>query len=114
MKKSTRRIGIGPMSPEVIEATYKYSDINNIKIMLIASKNQIDHSGGYVNNWNTARYTRFCNSLKKQNKNSKVLLCRDHCGPGFNGNFSLNDVYKTINSDIKSGFDLIHIDFCHA
>lgn len=114
MKKSIRRIGIGPMSPEVIEAVYKYSDINNIEIMLIASKNQIDHSGGYVNNWNTARYSQYCNNLRTQNKNSNVLLCRDHCGPGFNGNFALSDVYKTINSDIKSGFNLIHIDFCHA
>ena len=114
MKKTIRKIGIGPMSTEVIEAVYKYSDINNTKLMLIASKNQIDYSGGYVNNWSTTRYSQFCNTLKKQNKNSKVLLCRDHCGPGFNGNFSLSDVYKTINSDIKSGFDLIHIDFCHA
>ena len=26
-----RKIGIGPMSPEVIEAVYKYSSINNTK-----------------------------------------------------------------------------------
>ena len=28
-KKNSRKIGIGPMSSEVIEAVYKYSSINN-------------------------------------------------------------------------------------
>ena len=43
---NSRKIGIGPMSSEVIEAVYKYSSINNKELMLIASKNQIDHNGG--------------------------------------------------------------------
>ena len=41
-KLNSRKIGIGPMSSEVIEAVYKYSSINNKELMLIASKNQID------------------------------------------------------------------------
>ena len=56
-KPNSRKIGIGPMSSEVIEAVYKYSSINNKELMLIASKNQIDHNGGYVNNWNTKEYS---------------------------------------------------------
>ena len=43
--------------------------------------------------------------------NAKVKICRDHCGPGFNGKQNINDVYKTIDSDIENDFDLIHIDF---
>ena len=109
-----RKIGIGPMSPEVIEAVYKYSSINNKELMLIASKNQIDYNGGYVNNWNTEEYSRFNNEMKKKYFNSKIKICRDHCGPGFNGKYQLKDVYKTIDSDIENNFDLIHVDFSKA
>jgi hypothetical protein len=109
-----KNLGIGPMSSEVIESVYKYSAINNKPLMLIASKNQIDHSSGYVNNWNTKQYSLFLKSLKKKYKNSKVKICRDHCGPGFNGNYSIKDVFETIDSDIENNFDLIHIDFSKA
>ena len=80
--------------------------------MLIASKNQIDYSGGYVNGWTTSKYS---NNLSELNKYpySNVVSCRDHCGPGFNGNFDIKDTYNTIESDIENNFDLIHIDFCH-
>ena len=88
-----RKIGIGPMSSEVIEAVYKYSSINNKELMLIASKNQIDYNKGYVNNWKTSNFSKFIKSMKKKYKNAKVKICRDHCGPGFNGNYSLKDVY---------------------
>ena len=60
-----KNIGIGPMSSETIESVYKYSAINNKPLMLIASKNQIDHSSGYVNNWNTRQYSDFLKILKK-------------------------------------------------
>ncbi len=81
--------------------------------MLIASKNQIDFSGGYVNSWNTAQYMDFIRTMKALYPVSDVKICRDHCGPGFNGIDDLSDCYKTIEDDIKNGFDLIHIDFCH-
>lgn len=102
------------MSSETIESVYKYSAINNKPLMLIASKNQIDHSSGYVNNWNTRQYSDFLKILKKKYKNSRVKICRDHCGPGFNGNYSIKDVFDTIDSDIQNNFDLIHIDFSKA
>ena len=111
---NSRKIGIGPMSSEAIEAVYKYSSINNKELMLIASKNQIDHNGGYVNDWNTKQYSNFLKGMQKKYVNAKVKICRDHCGPGFNGKYNLNDVYKTIDSDIENNFDLIHIDFSKA
>jgi hypothetical protein len=109
-QKTGKKIAIGPMSTEVIEAVYKYSELNNKELMLIASKNQIDYKCGYVNNWSTADYSAFLKKLKKKYK-SRVKICRDHCGPGFNNNYSLQDVYRTIDSDVENGFDLIHIDF---
>lgn len=107
------KLGIGPMSPETVEAVFRYSDKNPAPLMLIASKNQVDYSGGYVSGWTTSAYAKFTGKLKKQHPKAKVYLCRDHCGPGFNGRQDLKDVYATINSDIENNFDLIHIDFCH-
>lgn len=113
MNSSRPALAVGPMSPEIIEAVFRFSHYHRKQLMLIASKNQIDWNGGYVNDWTTERYMAFVNDQKKQYPDSTVLVCRDHCGPGFNGNDSIDDVYKTIESDLKCGFDLIHIDFCH-
>ncbi len=106
-------IAFGPLSPEIVEAVFKYSHQNHYPFMLIASKNQIDYNGGYVNNWNTNSYMNFVKEMRAKYLDSDVLICRDHCGPGFNGNSDLGDTFATITEDIKRGFDLIHIDFCH-
>ena len=112
--------GFGPMSTEIIEAIYQYSHEHRIELMLIASKNQIDYDGGYVNNWNTRLYTEYLTKLQKIYPDSKIMICRDHCGPGFKhrkniycGKSSKEDSKNTIREDINCGFDLIHIDLCH-
>lgn len=106
-------LAIGPMSIESVEAVFRYSHFHRKQLMLIASKNQVDWDGGYVNNWTTRKYMEYIRNMNKAYPQAKVLVCRDHCGPGFNGNHNLSDVYKTIEEDLQSGFDLIHIDFCH-
>lgn len=100
------------MSEQIIEAVFRYSQEQGEPLMLIASKNQIDWNGGYVNQWTTRQYVGYIQRLKKKYPAAKVYLCRDHCGPGFKNN-NLKDVYRTIDVDIENGFDLIHIDFCH-
>jgi hypothetical protein len=113
MYKTARPLlAIGPMSPEVVEAVFYHSNFFRIPLMLIASKNQIDYAGGYVNGWTTKEYMAFVKEMRDLYPHSKVKICRDHCGPGFNGKYDVKDVYKTIEEDIKTGFDLIHIDFC--
>jgi len=106
-------LAFGPMSSECIEAVFQYSHFCRTGLMLIASKNQIDYNGGYVNKWKTSEYMEFIAQMRSKYPNALVKICRDHCGPGFNGNYDLTDTYKTIDDDIKYGFDLIHIDFCH-
>ena len=106
-------LAVGPMSTEVIEAIFRVSNYERKELMIIASKNQIDYNRGYVNNWTTAEFMHFIRKMKETYPNSNVKICRDHCGPGFNGVYELEDSYKTIEADIKNGFDLIHIDFCH-
>jgi hypothetical protein len=106
------KLGVGPMSEEIVEAVFSYSENTGEPLMLIASKNQIDWDGGYVNRWTTKEYVNYVNKIRKQYPKAKVFVCRDHLGPGFK-NYDLTDVYKTMDSDIENGFDLIHVDFCH-
>jgi hypothetical protein len=113
MKEISARLALGPMSTEAIEAIYRYSDDHDIQLMLIASKAQIDHDGGYVNNWTTEQFVEHVNKLKKNFTDADVLLCRDHCGPGFKKSTNVVDHYITAVADIDAGFDLIHVDFCH-
>ena len=111
--KSSMELAIGPMSSEVIEAVFRYSHFHRKPLMLISSKSQIDYKGGYVNNWTTAQYMEFVRAMRVQYPNALVKICRDHCGPGFNKVHDISDTYATIEDDIRNGFDLIHIDFCH-
>ena len=111
--KINAKLGIGPVSSETIEAAVRYSNYHRKELMLIASKNQIDFNGGYVNGWNTKEFVKNVNKLQKIYSNSNIKLCRDHCGPGFNSKNNLKDSYQTIETDIENKFDLIHVDFCH-
>ncbi len=104
-------LALGPMSSEIIEAIFLYSHFHRKQLMIIASKNQIDYDGGYV--MKTKEFMEFVKKMKENYPDSDVLIARDHGGPLFNGNSDLNDVYKTFEEDIKSGFDIIHVDFCH-
>ena len=110
--KPIAKIGIGPMSKEIISSVYAYSHTHQTPLMLIPSKNQIDYDSGYV--FTTKQFRAFTDIQKKEYPNGKVYLCRDHCGPGFNKDNNLEYTYKTIDEDIECGFDLIHIDFCHV
>src|SRR3990167_6613020 len=104
------RLGIGPLSPDIIEATYSFSQLHHQPLMLIASKNQVDYDRGYV--FYTRQYREYLNNMEIKYPAAKVYICRDHCGPGHNSVFELRDTYQTIDADLAYGFDLIHIDFC--
>jgi len=114
---TTARMGVGPMSSEIIEATYRYSEKTKKQMMLIASLNQINCNGGYVNGWGTQTLKQYCVAMEGMYKEANVLLCRDHCGPFFMGETVLaessKNVYANLKADCEAGLDLIHIDFCH-
>lgn len=111
------RLAIGPLSKEIVEAVFQYSEQTQRSIGLIASKNQIDYDSGYVENWSTYRYMDFVGALTTVYPRAKVAVCRDHCGPGFLGglrpDLAFEDACETLRVDTKLGFDLIHIDLCH-
>ena len=113
----TAKLGVGPLSKEIIEATYRFSEQHKKQMMLIASLNQINAAGGYVYGWNTRWFKEHCDRIAKAHPQADVLLCRDHCGPFFMGEpdlvDSMNKVYANLTADCEAGFDLIHIDMCH-
>lgn len=105
------RLGFGPMSYDIAVALSFYAYTNSKPIMIIASRNQVDHDSGYVMTTQQLKYTL------DMNKSPYLLLCRDHCGPYFldsERSLSERDAIeaskKTIAKDIEVGFDLIHID----
>lgn len=118
-KKKCTLLGVGPMSKNCIDASLELASNHDIPLFLIASRRQIDSEefgGGYVNNWTTKK---FSNYVIDHDKKGNILLSRDHGGPWQNNqevasNLSLNramdSAKKSFLEDIKSGFQVIHID----
>ena len=91
------------MSKNIVDCIVKFSNQNDIDIVFIPSRRQIDIQGGYVNNWTTKE---FYNYLKETSKR-KMYIERDHGGPG-QGEID-DDGYDSILDDIKY-LDIIHVD----
>jgi hypothetical protein len=117
-RKSTL-LAVGPMSKNCVDATIEMSDKHNVPIMMIASRRQIDSSafgGGYVENWDTASYSKY---VRSRSKKKKIILCRDHGGP-YQNNFDFNNkcsfsqamhnAKESIACDIDNNFKIIHLD----
>jgi hypothetical protein len=112
-------LGVGPMSKNCVDASIELANEKDIPIMLIASKRQIECDflgGGYVNNWDTASFSRY---VLENDKKGMTILSRDHGGPfqrseEIQNKFSLRQsmecAKKSFEIDICSGFEIIHID----
>ena len=71
-------LGVGPMSKNCVDVVIDLVNEFDIPIMLIASRRQIESKqlgSGYVNNWSTEEFSKYVN---ENDKNGKILLCRDH------------------------------------
>jgi len=112
-------LGVGPMSRNCVDAAIELSNDYEIPLILIASRRQIeaeDFGGGYVNNWSTERFSKY---VKERDRKGKIILARDHGGPWQNDfekekKLNLRDAMESakisFRVDIKSGFEIIHID----
>ena len=105
------KLGFGPMSKEIIDIIGEYTISKQSPLMIIASRNQVDESSGYV-----MTTSELSNQVKKYDRNL-LWLCRDHCGPYFldvekhlSEREATEATKKTIAKDIENNFDLIHID----
>jgi len=93
---------IGPMSKNIVDAIIEFSNETNNIVGLIPSRRQVEYNGGYVNSWTTEQFAEYVKS-----KTDKVILKRDHSGPG--QGYTMDDGYESLKHDCKY-LDLIHID----
>lgn len=118
-KKKCTLLGVGPMSLNCVDAAIELSNDNNVPIMLIASRRQIDSKefgGGYVNNWNTYD---FANYVKSRDTKNNIILARDHGGPWQNtvevtnkldAKKAMESAMRSLKQDIDAGFGMLHLD----
>lgn len=99
---STPKLYIGPMSKNIVDAVIEFSEETSIPLGFCASRRQIDYKRGYVNNWSTKEFVTYV-----KEKTSKVLVCRDHGGPGQGQCFDTG--YASFLEDAYT-MDIIHID----
>lgn len=112
-------LGVGPMSVNCVDAAIEVSNQFRIKLMLIASRRQIDSEefgGGYVNNWSTNDLSDY---VLKKDKLDKIILCRDHGGPWQNPKekdnhlglrLAMESAKRSFAADINASFQILHID----
>ena len=64
---------IGPMSKNVVDSILEFTEETGNKIGFIPSRRQVEHNGGYVNNWTTQEFAKYVNG--------RAIIERDHGGP---------------------------------
>lgn len=93
---------LGPMSKNIVDSIIDYVKKYEQYIGLIASRRQVDCTGGYSNGWTTKDFTQYV-----RNKTDKIILCRDHGGIGQGSR--VDDGINSLLEDAKY-MDVIHID----
>ena len=121
--ESATLLGIGPMSPNLLQASFEIARDYDFPLMFIASRNQVDADelgGGYVNGWNQKRFQDDIRAVAEQvGFDGLYYLCRDHGGPWQrdnerNAHLSEEEAMRLARqsylADIENGFDLLMID----
>jgi len=86
---------IGPMSKNIVDAIVEF----NGDFGFIPSRRQVDHNGGYVNDWSTDKFAKYVNG--------RAPIQRDHGGIG--QGYKDDDGYESFLHDSRH-FDIIHVD----
>ena len=116
-------LGIGPMSPMLLQATLELSDEQDFPILFIASRNQVDiddFGGGYVSGWDQKRFVKAIEDMAASiGYQGLYYVCRDHGGPWQRDEErkarlpeaeAMERGLKSYYADLDAGFDLLHID----
>lgn len=116
-------IGIGPMSSNLLKASFELARDEDFPLMFIASRNQVDKDelgGGYVNGWNQQTFAAAIKQVAADTDFTGLYyLCRDHGGPWQrdeerNAHLSVEKAMhlakESYLADIEAGFDLLMID----
>ena len=90
---------ICPMSKNIVDAV---CELDPNVFGFTVTRRQVDYDGGYVNGWNTKSFYEYV-----KNKNSSIVLERDHGGPsqGIVEDNGLVSYREDLNY-----FDIIHLD----
>jgi tagatose-1,6-bisphosphate aldolase non-catalytic subunit AgaZ/GatZ len=121
--KKCTMLGIGPMSENLIRASFLLAKKKDFPLMFIASRNQVDadeFGGGYVCSWNQDTFARDIKKIADElSFKGLYYLCRDHGGP-WQRDRERNEKLPVPEAmelgkrsyvyDLKAGFDLLHID----
>lgn len=121
--ESATLLGIGPMSSNLLQASFELARDNDFPLLFIASRNQVDtdeFGGGYVNGWSQQSFAAAIKETADQTDFSGLYyICRDHGGPWQrdnerNDHLPVEDAMelgkKSYLADIEAGFDLLMID----
>jgi tagatose-1,6-bisphosphate aldolase non-catalytic subunit AgaZ/GatZ len=111
-------LGVGPMSAACVNATISIAQRRSKRLMLIASRRQIDREevgGGYVEGWDTEAFAKY---VRQRDINRQIILCRDHGGPWQHpADFQVPDessvmqsAFDSFTEDVRCGFQILHID----
>jgi tagatose-1,6-bisphosphate aldolase non-catalytic subunit AgaZ/GatZ len=121
--KGATLLGIGPMSANLLQASFELARDEDFPVMFIASRNQVDMDelgGGYVNGWNQQTFVEAIRDTAKATEfDGLYYVCRDHGGP-WQRDKERNDHLpaeqameygkQSYLADIEAGFDLLMID----
>ncbi|MBR1830765.1 MAG: class II D-tagatose-bisphosphate aldolase, non-catalytic subunit [Atopobiaceae bacterium] len=121
--KPSTLIGIGPMSPNLLQATFELARDFDFPPMFIASRNQVDSDefgAGYVNGWDQFRFAADIKAAADAaGYTGDYYLCRDHGGPWQrdeerNAHLpeaeAMDIARRSYQADMEAGFDLLMID----
>ena len=120
---SATLLGIGPMSPNLLKASFELASEKDFPLMFIASRNQVDADelgGGYVNGWDQKRFSEDIKAVAEEvGFDGEYYLCRDHGGPWQRDNErnahlpedeAMELARQSYLQDMLNGFDLLMID----
>lgn len=116
-------IGIGPMSPNLLQAAFELARDEDFPLMFIASRNQVDMDelgAGYVNHWNQGRFAADIRKVADEvGYEGPYYLCRDHGGPWQRDEErrahlpeeeAMDIARRSFVADMEAGFDLLMVD----
>lgn len=96
------KLGIGVVSKNTVDAAITFANTYKIPLCFIPSRRQIEHNGGYVNNWTTETFAEYVKS-----RTTYIKIKRDHGGAG--QGLTNDDGIASFNADCQY-FDAIHVD----
>lgn len=113
------RLGIGPISKNVIDAAIRLAHRRRHHVMLITSRAQVDSAElgcGYVEGWSTELLARY---IRARDRCGLVMICRDHGGPwqhprevscALDEAGAMDRSLVSLRCDIASGMRILHLD----